>query len=309
MRAQPPSSANRPSNVSGNDAVARVAAASAAICFGASVVVTRFVVAEARPLTLACLRYLIGSTCLLLAVRGVAYRRFAPRDLAAVAGLGALFFGAFPWSFSAALTYIPSSRVAVELASMPLLTLVISSARGYDRVTAPKVVGQLLAAAGLWIALSPASSASLGADAWRGDVLAFLTAAIGALFNVFSRPYLTRYPSLHVTAIAMLAGALSLTPLALSQGMLSQLPAFSTSAWLAIAFLGTLGGALGFGLWIWALERSTPSRVAVFISLNPITAVLLGALVLHEPITFRFIGGFAIVLTGIALASRRPPSR
>ena len=73
------------------------------------------------------------------------------------------------------------------------------------------------------------------------------------------------------------------------------------------SFLGTLGGAVGFGLWTWALQRSTPSRVAVFLALNPITAIALGALLLGEPVTIRLLLGLAAVLAGIQLASRATP--
>lgn len=287
---------------------ADLAAALAAVCFGASVVATRFVVGETQPLSLAFLRYCIGAACLLPVASGVLRRTVvARRDLLAIAVMGAIFFGLFPWTFSAALTHSPSSRVAIILATMPLVTLLVSRLRGYDTITLPKLAGQLLAFGGLWIALHPSGVATPAApDAWKGDALAGLTALIGACFNVFSRPYLKRYPSLLVTALAMVAGVLFLAPLAAVQGVFSHAPHFTPAGWAALVFLGTLGGAFSFGLWNWALERSTPSRVAVFITLNPITAVMLGTLVLREPVTSRFVVGLAAVLAGILVASRRP---
>ncbi len=56
----------------------------------------------------------------------------------------------------------------------------------------------------------------------------------------------------------------------------------------------TFGGVVSFYLWIWALERTTPSSVAVTITINPFAAAVLGALILDEPITLhmlRRIGG------------------
>lgn len=286
---------------------ADIAAATAAVCFGASVVATRFVVAQTQPLSLAFLRYCIGAACLLPIARTAARANITRADLLAIAALGALFFGVFPYTFSAALTHIPSSRTAIILATMPLVTMVVSRLRGYDQITLPKVSGQLLAFGGLWFALhSSNASATMAPDAWKGDLLAGATALIGAFFNVFSRPYLKRYPSLLVTSLAMIAGVLFLAPLAATQGVFSHVPAFTATGWMALLFLGTLGGAFSFGLWNWALERSTPSRVAVFITLNPITAVLLGSLLLQEPITSRFVIGFGAVLAGILLASWRP---
>ena len=108
------------------------------MCFGASVVATRFAVAETKPISLAFLRYTIASALLLPVMWHVVRASIPKRDVLAIAALGVIFFGVFPWTFSASLTHSPSARVAVELATMPLLTLLISRLRGYDKITAPK---------------------------------------------------------------------------------------------------------------------------------------------------------------------------
>lgn len=278
------------------------------MCFGASVVATRFAVAETQPVSLAFLRYTIACTLLLPVMWQVLRASMPRRDVLAIAGLGMIFFGVFPWTFSASLTHSPSARVAVELATMPLLTLLISRLRGYDKITMPKLAGQLLAFVGLVFALRPAAAKAIDptSTVWIGDLLAGTTALCGAVYNVFSRPYLKRYPPLHVTTLSMYAGLLFLAPIAAVNGVFSAVPVFSRTGWLALLFLGTLGGAFGFALWIWALQRSTPSRVAVFIALNPMTAITLGVLVLHEPVTTPFLFGFGLVIAGIILANVSP---
>jgi drug/metabolite transporter (DMT)-like permease len=289
---------------------AAIAASTASIVFGASVVATRFVVAQTQPVSLAFLRYLIASVCLLPVLYQVWLARMPRRDVIGICMLGALFFGIFPWSFSASLTYLPSARVAVLIATTPLLTLIVSRIKGYEQLTAPKILGQVLAFAGLWIALHRSHDATAtSSDTWRGIFLALLTAVCGSIFNVFSRPYLRAYPPLRVSALAMAAGAVFLAPIAASQGLFTSTPAFTVGGWMAVGFLGVFGGAFGFALWIWALQRSTPSSVAVFIGLNPVTATLLGALLLDEPITLLFVIGMACVLAGIILANWRPAAQ
>jgi len=284
-----------------------LAASLARICFGASVVATRFVVVQTDPASLAFLRYLIASCCLLpvlLRPSRATHVPVASGDLLGIAALGALFFGLFPWTFSAALVDLPSTRVALILATMPLVTLAVSRLRGIERITWPVLTGQCLALAGIALALD--QSARLtdpSAHVWRGVALTLATVLCGAIYNVFSRPYLKRYAPRQVTAWSMLAGTAVLAPLAASHGLFTTFPSFTPGGWLALAFLGTFGGAIGFSLWIWALERSTPSRVAVFIALNPVTATFLGSLLLHEPISARFLAGLACVLGGILLAN------
>lgn len=284
-----------------------IAAAFASIFFGASVIATRFVVSQTQPVSLAFMRYAIASLCLSPILWRALSSRIPTRDLLTIAGLGILFFGVFPWSFSAALTHSPSARVAIEVATAPFVTLFVSRLRGYDQITGPKVAGQILAFGGLYLALSRAAPASGDAsEVWLGDLMISITVICGAIYNVFSRPFLKRYPSLHVTALSMAAGALFLAPIAATQGLFTTVPHFTAGGWLAVIFLGTFGGALGFALWIWALERSTPSRVAVFLGLNPITAISLGAWLLNEPITVSFAIGLVCVIGGIVLANWRP---
>jgi drug/metabolite transporter (DMT)-like permease len=218
-----------------------------------------------------------------------------------------LFFGVFPWSFSASLTHLPSATVALVVATNPLVTLGLSALRGTERLTGRALAGQLLALSGIALALPPgaARAASANAGLWIGYAEVATTVLCGAVYNVWSRPLLLRYPSAVITGQAMAAGTVALAPLALAQGIAVHTRSLAPGGWLAVLFLGSLGGALGFGLWGYALQRSTPSKVAVFLALNPITAIALGVLLLGEPLTGRLVLALVAVLAGIQLATRR----
>lgn len=285
---------------------AALAATVACICFGASVVATRFVVPETTPVILAFLRYVIATSCVLGMLGRRAFPPMPTADRIELAILGVLFFGVFPWSFSASLTHLPAATVALVVATNPLVTLALSAIRGTEQLTPRIVSGQLLALGGIALALPwhAASSATEGTS-WIGYAEVGTTVLCGAIYNVWSRPLLLRYSSAVITGQSMLAGTLALAPLALAQGIVTHTRTISPSGWGAVLFLGTLGGAVGFGLWGLALRRSTPSRVAVFLALNPITAIALGVLLLGEPITLRLIVALLAVLSGIQLATRR----
>ena len=79
--------------------------------------------------------------------------------------------------------------------------------------------------------------------------------------------------------------------------------------WLAAVYLGAFGSALTFYLWAFALERTTPTRVAISVTVNPITASLVGATLLDEPLRWNLVGGIVTVFAGIWIATtagRRP---
>ena len=79
-----------------------------------------------------------------------------------------------------------------------------------------------------------------------------------------------------------------------------------TIEWLAVAFIGIAGGALAFFLWVYALERTTPTRVANTMTVNPIAASLLAAVLVGEPLGLNLVAGIAAVGIGIWLASSAP---
>lgn len=93
------------------------------------------------------------------------------------------------------------------------------------------------------------------------------------------------YPAVVFTAWAMAAG-------------------FGWEAWAAVGYLGVVGAALTFWLWSKGLERTTPTRVAVTVTVNPISSMTLGAALLGEPVTLRLLTGLGAVLAGIWLATR-----
>lgn len=284
-----------------------LAAAVASVLTGVSVVATRYVVFEIDPLSLAFLRYGGAALCLLPVALILRAGTIARRDWPAVAALGVLFFGLFPWTFNAALQYTTAARGALLITVMPLITLGLASALGIEALTRRKLAGILLALAGVALALSDRLFLPDGdAPGWLGDGLMLVTATLGALYSVFSRRYLARYPALGFTALCMLCGALALLIPAGGAGLAGKLGAISAGGWLIVAYLAVIGSAITFWLYTWALSRRAPSRVAVFYALNPVTAMALGALILDEPLTLGLLAGSAAVIAGILLAQGGP---
>jgi drug/metabolite transporter (DMT)-like permease len=99
------------------------------------------------------------------------------------------------------------------------------------------------------------------------------------------------------------AGAIALAAIGLFTGRVAVLGAFGLPQWLAGIYLGVGGGALAFILWVLALERATPTRVANTMTVNPIAAGLLATYLLGEPITLNLIAGLIAVFFGIWIAT------
>jgi drug/metabolite transporter (DMT)-like permease len=284
-----------------------MAAAATGVLVGSAMVATRLVVHQAGPASLALLRYAIGVCCLLPAVAAIGRTRFEGRDLLPIALLGVTQFGILIALLNIGLAYIPSARAALIFATLPLLTMLLAAALGRERLTRWKVIGVLLTVVGIGIALGEnALERGETPQAWLGELAVFASAASGAVCSVLYRPYLRKYPTLPVSALAMLASVVFLAGLAAGEGFFSARPQFSGSGWLAVLFIGVNSG-IGYYLWLWALAHAPATRVTVFLSLSPVTAAVLGALLLAEPVSPAALIGLAAVAAGLVLAHRPEP--
>jgi drug/metabolite transporter (DMT)-like permease len=127
------------------------------------------------------------------------------------------------------------------------------------------------------------------------------SAASAALCSVLYRPYLRNYPTLSISAYAMLASVVALALLAAGEGFFAAPPHFTPAGWLAVAFIGVSSG-VGYTLWLWALGRTSATGVTVFLALSPVSATILGALLLAESPSPIAIIGLVLVGLGIWLA-------
>jgi drug/metabolite transporter (DMT)-like permease len=99
-------------------------------------------------------------------------------------------------------------------------------------------------------------------------------------------------------------GALASVALALlGGGLLHSFAAFHEGQWIAALCIGFFGGAAAFYLWVYALERTTPTRVANTMTVNPVAASLLAAALIGEPLGANLLLGIGGVGAGIWLAS------
>ncbi len=277
------------------------------ILVGSAIVATRFVIGQSSPASLALLRYGIGCCCLLPPLLWMRRTRFERRDLLPIALLGVTQFGVVVCLLNFALQHITSARAALIFASFPLLTMVFSSALGRERITLTKSLGVLLSIAGVALALGEKALVPVGpGGGWAGELAVLASAACGAICSVLYRPYLIKYPTLALSALAMLAAVFFLVWLAAGEGFFNQAPRISAGGWLAVGFIGVSSG-IGYYLWLWALKHTTPTNVTAFLALSPITATGLGAAFLSEEITWVILAALACVAVGLWIALWQTP--
>ncbi|MET3581602.1 drug/metabolite transporter (DMT)-like permease [Mesorhizobium robiniae] len=269
---------------------------------GTAVGATRYLTDTLDPLTIGAVRFGGGFLVLVAVALWRRDRWPVKSDWLGAAAMGLLFFGLFPVLFNGALIYTTAARGALALSTLPLLTMVAGAVLRVEPPTMRKIVGVLIAMAGVVAALGM-SLTTAPPGAWRGDLLMVAAAFCMALYNVWSRPFLSRSGPISFTAFGMGIGAVCLSISAALNGGFAQLAALGALQWIASGYLAIVCGAFIFFLWAFALGRAAPTLVAVSVAVNPVTASIFGAVLLGEPVSANLIIGLMAVLVGIGVAS------
>jgi drug/metabolite transporter (DMT)-like permease len=270
---------------------------------GLSVAITRLVVGATDPVTLGAFRFGIGSALLLPLVWGQRQPWPQARALVSIAGLGFLYFGLFPILFNWSLVYTTAARASLALSALPVLTMLVAAMLRVEPLTRRKSAGVVLATVGVATALFTGLDTA-PAGAWRGDALMIAAALCMAFYSIWSKPLAKRYGTIVYTALAMTCGAGALVLLASVRSGFAAAAEFGSVEWSAVGFLGLFGGAATFLLWSYALARTTPTRVAISVTINPIMSATFAAYALGEPVTANLALGLLLVASGIAVATR-----
>jgi drug/metabolite transporter (DMT)-like permease len=200
-------------------------------------------------------------------------------------------------------TYIPSGLASILNATTPLFTVVVMTFAGEEKLEARRVVGVVVGLIGVVILHGD----GLGLE--RGQGLGILLCLAAALSYGVSALVARRLPSdvlpLGAATFQMLASAVMMTIVA---GVIErpwQLPMPGAATWLAVIGLAALSTALAYIVFFQILRRSGATNVMLVTLLVPVTAILLGWLVLGEQISLHEIAGALVIGSALLVIDGR----
>ena len=202
--------------------------------------------------------------------------------------------------------YVASGLAAVVVATVPFWSVFIETMRGRaGRLTALMIAGLLLGFLGIVVLVWPDLTFEGGARGFLGGILALQLACAGwALGSSYAKHHNVDAHPLAVSALQMLFGGIILIAIATPTGEWARL-AFTPRTLGAMVYLTLVGSMVGYSSYIYALSHLPISTVSLYAYVNPIIAVVLGAVLLAEPFNIRIAFASALVLAGIALVSRK----
>jgi drug/metabolite transporter (DMT)-like permease len=259
---------------------------------------------ELPPFTLVFLRVALAALILLPVLR--AYRIGFPRGLSGwrpFFGI-ALLNNVLPFSLIVmGQTYIPSGLASILNATTPLFTVLVMAASGDEKLLMRRVGGVLAGLIGVIIL----HGQDLGFNNSQGvGILLCLAAAFSyGLSALYARRKLSNSPPLATATFQLLASSLMMAIVAALVDRPWQLPVPGATTWLAMAGLAGLSTALAYIVFFQILRRSGSTNVMLVTLLIPVTAILLGYLVLGERISGREIIGALVIGSALLLIDGR----
>lgn len=197
---------------------------------------------------------------------------------------------------------ISSSLAALLIAAVPIVGTILANRFGLDaHITPRRVVGLAIGFLGvaMLVGLDISGSTALAIAALTITVVGY------ALGPIVIEKKLQDVPNLPVIAAALAINTVIYLPFGILQWPTAPIPA---SAWLSLVVLGVVCTALAFVMLFMLIAEIGASRAQVITYINPAVAVVLGVLVLSEPVTLGIAIGFPLVLIGSWLGTRSGPA-
>jgi drug/metabolite transporter (DMT)-like permease len=273
--------------------------------WGSAFAVVKVGLEHSPPVLFAGLRCLVGGLAMVLAALLWGGSPNLRRDWPVLLLLALFNVVLFIGLQTFAIMYLPSGSAAVLIYLQPILVGLLAWPILGERLTVAKVCGLLLGFAGIVAVSAGGFSGTENALSPLGVVLGASSALCWALGTVFFKRYEARVSSLWAVALPFLGGGVILTALGLYVEPWSKVE-WNTIFVTSLLYSGLVGTSLAWVIWFALVRAGEASRVASYIFVVPLTAVLIGVIFLDEPLGYTLLIGAAFVVSGIYLVNREP---
>lgn len=278
------------------------------LIFGGFHVVAKGVLDHLDPVALIAIR--TGLAAPILAWNAWRVDRVLPRlgDLPWLALLGFLGVFANQLLFIHGLERTTATNAAILMPSIPVFAVAVGVLLGIERVGRVRTFGILLAAAGAAVMVNPLRF-SIAEGTVVGNLMILANCLSFAAFLVLQRPVLRRLPWRTVIAGAFIFGAAGVLAMGWRRLAAVDATAVPAAAWWGVAYIVVFPTVLSYSLNTWAVRRSSPSLTAAYTTLQPVATAALAAVALGESPEWLDGAGFALIVGGLWVVSKRAERR
>lgn len=272
------------------------------IFWGSTYLGIRAAVDTIPPLLMAGFRFLLAGA-VMFAIVGPRHARAADRPtwrhLRSALIIGALLLAGGNGLVSVGETTLASGMAALIVATVPVWMVLIAAVTTRTRITTATALALVLGTVGVGVLM--------GGPGGHVDIGAALVVLIASVFWAAGSVYARHAPlpsnPLVVTSLEMLAGGVLLIIAGIATGELSRLDlkAISVGSLVGFLWLVVAGSMLAFNAYIYANTNLPSDTVATYAYVNPVVAVVLGALLGQEPVRLNLLIGGGIIVSAVVI--------
>lgn len=260
---------------------------------GVNFVAIRFINRELQPLWGAALRFTIASVLLFCIVKVKKIQIPKGKALLGAGLFGLLIFGINFGLLSWALVKVSAGIGSVIFATIPLLTLLIATLIGLEKLSWKGIVGATIVMGGIGLVFNE----QLKLDVPVIPIIAVFLAAFAAALSGISVKYFPKSHPISTNAVATAVGAIVLMIVSLILGETYKLPSFAPT-WLALGWL-IISSIVAFPLMVWLLSKWSASAASYTAVLTPLVTVATASILAGETFSLIFLVGSLLVLFGV----------
>lgn len=284
-------------------ALAYTAFAIICIVWGTTYLAIRVAVRTIPPLLMTGTRFIVAGALLLVFARlrgeTIPHGRRIFREILFV---GLLMVGIGNLSVAGAEQWVPSGIAALLVATAPFWAALMERMRpNGERIDVRRGIGMLIGFLGVALLVTPGGAGGafdlhflLGALMIQMGSIAWQYGTVRGKYN------LKDVPPFISSALQMLAGGIAVLIVGLLIGETKRLT-LTTEGLVSLAYLSIFGSLVAYTAYVYALKKVPVTKMSMYAYINPLVAVILGWLILHERLTWISIAAMAIILGGVAL--------
>lgn len=290
-----------------SNALAYAAFVVVCIVWGTTYLAIRIAVRTLPPLLLTGARFTVAGAILLTIAR--ARGDAIPRSRQTIGELvlvGLLLVCIGNFAVVWAEQWVPSGLAALFVATAPFWIAVIERLHNTgDRLDRRRMAGMVVGFVGVALLVTPGGAGGafdahfvLGAIGIQLGSIAWQYGTVRAKYKLHD------IPPLMSSAIQMLSGGIAVTSIGLLAGETKRVR-FASDGLMALAYLTLFGSVLAYTSYVYALRHMRTTNMSLYAYINPLVAVILGAAILHERLTWVSILAMVIILGGVAIVQTR----
>jgi drug/metabolite transporter (DMT)-like permease len=200
--------------------------------------------------------------------------------------------------------YISAGLGSIMGAIFPLWLVVIGFFTQKERMPGKAISGLLLGFGGVCIIFYDHLKDFLDPDFRFGILLSLIATWTWAFATLYTKQQATRFNPYFSLGIQMFLSGLLLTVFTQATGWSIPFTAISLNAWMVLGYLVFFGSVLSFIAYLYALQHLPTEQASIYAYVNPVVALLFGALLFDERITVFILGGGAVTLLGVWMVNK-----